>query len=164
LRPKSFLGAAFGLAAGLFAFAAEARPVLLVSIDGLRPDDVLHAPDLGVSAPNLRALADEGAEGVRGVLPTITYPSHTTLITGVWPARHGIASNTTFDPLFKNQTGWCWYAEDIKAPALWDAAHAAGLKVANVHWPVSVGARSIDLNLPQLWRTGGGGGPQAQSG
>src|SRR5208282_2502725 len=85
--------------------------------------------------------------------PTVTYPSHTTLITGVAPAKHGIEANTTFNPLMKNMGGWYWYAEDIKVPTLWGAATEAGLKTANVHWPVSVGAH-IDYNLPQIWRTG----------
>ena len=136
--------------------AASAAPVLMISIDGLRPGDVIEADKRGLKIPTLRALARDGAyaTAVHGVLPTLTYPSHTTLITGVWPARHGIANNLTFDPFNKNQAGWYWYAEDIKVPTLWDAAHAKGLKVANVHWPVSVGARAIDLNLPQLWRTG----------
>jgi predicted AlkP superfamily pyrophosphatase or phosphodiesterase len=71
----------------------------------------------------------------------------------VSPARHGIVSNLTFDPLQKNQQGWFWYASDIKVPTLWDAARAAHLKTVNVHWPVSVDA-AIDLNLPQIWRTG----------
>ena len=74
-------------------------------------------------------------------------------MTGVAPARHGIYANTTFDPLNRNQQGWYWYSEDVKVPTLWDAARAAGLKTANVYWPVSVGA-GIDLNLPQIWRTG----------
>ena len=47
-------------------------------------------------------LAAGTAEGVQGVIPTVTYPSHTTLITGVWPAKHGIFGNTTFDPLREN--------------------------------------------------------------
>ena len=140
----------------LVARPALSAPVLMISIDGLRPGDVQQADARGLKIPNLRALARDGAyaDAVRGVLPTLTYPSHTTLITGVWPAKHGIASNLTFDPYVKNQTGWYWYAEDIKVPTLWDAAHAARLKVVNVHWPVSVGARGVDLNLLQLWRTG----------
>jgi predicted AlkP superfamily pyrophosphatase or phosphodiesterase len=93
------------------------------------------------------------ASGVRGVLPTLTYPSHTTLLTGASPAKHGIYDNTTFDPLLRNQRGWYWYAEDVKVPTLWDAAAAAHLKTANVYWPVSVGA-DITYNLPQIWRTG----------
>jgi predicted AlkP superfamily pyrophosphatase or phosphodiesterase len=67
---------------------------------------------------------------------------------------HGIVGNTTFDPLGINQGGWYWFASDFKVPTLWDGARAKGMTVANVHWPVSVGAKSITFNLPQIWRTG----------
>ena len=144
--------------AALVAFAAPAgaAPVLLISIDGLRPGDVIEAQQRGLKLPNLRRFVTEGtyATGVVGVLPTVTYPSHTTLITGASPARHGIWSNTTFDPLQLNSGGWYWYASDIKLPTLWSSAAAAGITVGNVHWPVSVGAAGITWNLPQLWRSG----------
>ena len=144
--------------AALMAFAAPAcaAPVLLISIDGLRPGDVLEAQQRGLKVPNLREFVTLGAyaTGVVGVLPTVTYPSHTTLITGASPARHGIVSNTTFDPMQVNASGWYWFASDIKLPTLWSAAAAAGMTVANVHWPVSVGAKGVTWNLPQIWRTG----------
>src|SRR2546428_854263 len=75
-----------------------ARALLMISIDGLRPDYVLKAGEHGLKIPHLRRILQEGAHatGVRGVLPTVTYPSHTTLLTGVWPAKHGIYSNLTF--------------------------------------------------------------------
>lgn len=135
--------------------ASAGQPVLLISIDGLRPADVLDAQQRGLHLPNLQAFLKQGsyAHDVRGVLPTLTYPSHTTLITGVSPNLHGIGSNLTFDPTNKNQQGWDWYASDVHVQTLWDAAHAAGLSTANVHWPVSVGAQ-VDWNLPQIWRTG----------
>jgi predicted AlkP superfamily pyrophosphatase or phosphodiesterase len=129
--------------------------VLLISVDGMKPEAILDAQSHGLKVPNLRAFMTDGtyANRVRGVLPTLTYPSHTTLLTGVSPANHGIIDNTTFDPLLRNSRGWYWYAEDIKVPTLWDAAFAAHLKTANVYWPVSVGA-NISYNLPQIWRTG----------
>lgn len=135
---------------------ADARPLLLISIDGLRPGDVLEAQQRGLNLPNLTRFVKEGtsATGVTGVLPTLTYPSHTTLMTGVAPARHGIVSNQTFDPRQINYAGWYWYAEDEKARTLWDAAKDAGLSTGNVHWPVSVGARSVTWNVPQIWRSG----------
>ena len=141
--------------AALVPATAAAAPLLLISIDGLRPADVLDADRRGLKIPVLRRFVAEGAyaRGVVGVLPTLTYPSHTTLITGVSPARHGVVNNLTFDPTGINQTGWYWYAEDIRVPTLWAAAKRAGLSTANVHWPVSVGA-AIDHNLPQIWRTG----------
>lgn len=144
--------------ATLVAFAAPAcaAPLLLISIDGLRPGDVLEAQQRGLKVPNLRGFVALGsyATGVVGVLPTLTYPSHTTLITGASPARHGIVSNTTFDPMQINATGWFWFASDIKLPTLWSVAAAAGITVGNVHWPVSVGAKGVTWNLPQIWRTG----------
>ena len=144
-----------GLALALSAPAvAAAAPVLMISVDALRPADVLEADRRGLKLPNLRRLLAEGAHatGVRNALPTDTYPNHTTLITGVWPARHGIADNVVFDPLRANLGGWYWYASDIKVPTLWDAAHQAGLRVASFSWPASVGAASIDDNLPEYWR------------
>jgi len=152
---RLLLSLSLGVLALLSSVPAIAGPVLLISIDGLRPADVLQARQRGLKLPNLEALLQRGAHAgdVRGVLPTLTYPSHTTLLTGVSPNRHGIGGNLTFDPTNKNQQGWEWYASDIRVPTLWDAAHAAGLSTANVHWPVSVGAQ-IDWNLPQIWRSG----------
>src|SRR5437867_3819091 len=134
--------------------AQSARPTLvMISIDGLRPDYVTAADAHGLKIPNLRRFLREGAfaDGVAGVIPTVTYPSHTTLITGVWPAKHGILANTTFDPLGTNQGGWYWYAEDIKVPTLWDAARQAGMTTASIQWPASVGAR-VTWNIPEVWR------------
>ncbi len=140
----------------LMPLPALARPVLLISIDGLRPGDVINARQRGLDLPNLTAFLTTGAyaTGVIGVLPTLTYPSHTTLMTGQSPARHGIVANTTFDPLHINDDGWFWYAQDNKADTLWDAAFRARLTTGNVHWPVSVGAGHVTWNLPQIWRTG----------
>src|SRR5690242_2175867 len=145
-----------GLLALALTLPAAATPVLLISIDGLRPADVLHAKVRGLALPNLTRFVRGGAyaEGVTGVLPTLTYPSHVTLLTGVSPRVHGVGGNLSFDPYNKNQLGWDWYASDIKVPTLWQAAHDAGLSTANVHWPVSVGAVGVDWNLPQIWRTG----------
>ncbi len=138
----------------LTAASATAAPVLMISIDGLRPGDVLDADKRGVHVPVLSGLVAQGtyATGVRNVLPTVTYPNHTTLITGVWPAKHGIANNTVFDPLKKNMDGWYWYARDIKVKTLWDAVHDSHGTVAALSWPVSVGAASIDYDIPEYWR------------
>ena len=141
---------------GTLPAGALAEPVLLISIDGLQPDDVIEAEKRGIDIPHLRRFIAEGtyASGVKGVLPTVTYPSHATLLTGVSPAKHGIVGNNSFDPMQINQGGWYWYARDIKVATLWDAAAKAGLTTANVHWPVSVAAQSITWNIPQIWRTG----------
>jgi len=128
-------------------------PVVLISIDGLKPDYVLEADKHHLKIPNLRRIVVEGAHasGVTGVLPTVTYPSHTTMVTGVSPARHGIIANSPFDPFSKNLGGWYWYAEDIKVPTLWDVCAKAGLTTTSVDWPVTVSA-NINFNIVQYWR------------
>ncbi|MEL1264621.1 ectonucleotide pyrophosphatase/phosphodiesterase [Pseudoxanthomonas putridarboris] len=155
MRGKWIWRCGLGLWLAAMALVAQARPLVLISVDGLRPDDLHGTAQPRAELPHLRRLAGEGstAQRVRGVMPTLTYPSHATLLTGVSPARHGIASNLTFDPEFKNQVGWYWYAADFKVDTLWDAARQHGLRTASVHWPVSVGA-AVDANLPQIWRTG----------
>jgi predicted AlkP superfamily pyrophosphatase or phosphodiesterase len=139
-------------------FASEAQnqppvPVVLISIDGLKPDYVLDADKHGLKIPNLRRLVAEGAHapGVTGVLPTVTYPSHTTMVTGAAPAKHGVIANSPFDPFSKNLNGWYWYAEDIKVPTLWDACAKARITTTSVDWPVTVGAK-ITFNIVQYWR------------
>src|SRR5262245_2184629 len=104
------------LALLLASITANASSVLLISIDGLHPAYVTQADRHALKIPTLRRFMSDGtfATGVIGVTPTVTYPSHTTLVTGVAPSAHGIASNTTFDPLGRNRDGWYWYAEDIK--------------------------------------------------
>jgi predicted AlkP superfamily pyrophosphatase or phosphodiesterase len=148
---------AWALACGSAAAGERAgKPMLLlISVDGLKPEAILEAASHGLKVPNLRAFLADGAyaTGVHGVMPTLTYPSHMTILTGASPATHGIYANTTFDPYGRNEHGWYWYAEDARVPTLWDAAAAAGLTTANVYWPTSVGAH-ISYNLPQIWRTG----------
>ena len=154
MRPLLRLAAALALTAVLGAPAA-ANPVLMISIDGLRPADITDAPARGLKVPTLRAIMANGAwaSGARNVLPTVTYPNHTTLVTGAAPAVHGITGNTTFDPMMKNSEGWYWYTSDMRVGTLWDAVHKQGKVTASINWPVSVGAAAIDFNLPEYWRT-----------
>lgn len=132
--------------------SAKAAPVLLVSIDGLRPGDVLEADKRGLHIPNLKKLLAEGshASGVVGVLPSFTLPSHATLVTGVSPARHGVINNLQFWPKDQSAAQSYVFASDIRVPTLWDAAHARGIVTASVGWPVSLGSPAIDHNF-SVW-------------
>ena len=135
------------------AHQAGAEPVLMISIDGLSPEYVLKADALGLKIPTLRRFLTEGAyaEGVVGVVPTVTYPSHTTLVTGAWPREHGIEANVTFNPTVGVES-WYWYAQDIRVPTLWEVAQRAGIVTASVSWPVTVGASSVKYLIPEYWR------------
>jgi len=146
-----FVVAMLALGASSPAFAAH--PVLLISIDGLMPSDVLQARQRGLNLPVLTGLVKTGtyATAVRNALATQTYPDHITLITGVWPADHHVDFNAWFDPL-RSATVRPWRASDIKVPTLFDAVHASGGKVAAIGWPVTAGAAAIDENIPEYGR------------
>lgn len=136
-------------AAGAQPTASSARHVVLISIDGLRPDYYLPDPARKTVTPALDALRARGswADAVISQFPSLTYPAHTSMVTGVRPARHGIVHNTHFDPA-NGSNAWMFENTAMKVPALWDAARAAGLTTAGVSWPVTVGA-SIDYLLPE---------------
>ncbi len=139
------------LANGPLAAQAEPRAdhVVLVSVDGFRPD--FYLPGSSWPAPNIQQMARDGAhaEGVRGVFPTVTYPSHTTIVTGALPARHGVYYNRPFEP--EGQTGeWYWFESSIQVDTLWDAVRAAGKQTAAISWPVTVGA-PIDRFVPETY-------------
>jgi predicted AlkP superfamily pyrophosphatase or phosphodiesterase len=146
--------ALLGLLALAAANSAIGAPVLMISVDGMKPEYVLDADEHGLKIPFLRSLERDGvyARGVAGVWPTVTYPSHTTLLTGVSPAQHGIYNNLEFDPRHQFGDAWFWYAAQIRVPTLWQAAHDAGLSTASVGWPVSVGATQVDFLIPEYWR------------
>ncbi|MGB9407782.1 MAG: ectonucleotide pyrophosphatase/phosphodiesterase [Terracidiphilus sp.] len=133
----------------------HAAPVLMISIDGLKPEYITQADAHGMKVPYLRTLMRDGvyAEGVVGIWPTVTYPSHATLVTGVWPAEHGIYNNLEFDPLQHYSGAWNWYAPLIKVPTLWKVARQRGLRTASVGWPVSAGAADVDWLIPEFWRS-----------
>lgn len=150
------LALAAAVAAAGFAAASEPTPtidrpadhVVLISVDGLRPEFYLQTQ---WPAPMIQQMSREGAHarGAVSVYPSVTYPSHTTIITGALPIRHGVYYNSPFEP--GGATGrWYWEAEAIQLPTLWDLVRGAGLESASLSWPVSVGA-PIDRNLPEIW-------------
>ncbi|MBV8879059.1 MAG: alkaline phosphatase family protein, partial [Planctomycetaceae bacterium] len=111
------------------------RTVILISLDGF-PAYMFEDPRL--PAPTLRRLMQEGAtaKGMTIVNPTVTWPNHTTLATGVTPAKHGVLYNG----LLTAEPGKPARVEQknrdvlVKAPTIYDAAHEAGLKTAAVDW------------------------------
>lgn len=139
--------------AALAAFAQ--KPLIVISVDGLDHRYLRDAEKLGLKAPNMRKLSREGewAQGVVGVASTVTWPSHTSIITGKRPDQHGILLNRR--P--REEGGdYYWSASLLKTRTLWHVAHDSGLRTAAITWPVTVDA-AIDLNLPEAFSKRKGG-------
>jgi len=111
------------------------RTVVLISLDGF-PSYMFEDPRL--PAPTLRKLMQEGAwaKGMTIVNPAVTWPNHTTLATGVAPAKHGVLYNglLTAEPGKPAKVEQKNRAALVHAPTVYDAAHAAGLRTAAVDW------------------------------
>lgn len=147
------------LALTLLCASAQAKqPLVIISVDGLDNRYLADADRLGLKIPNLRRFLREGqaSRGVIGVVPTITWPSHTSLITGADPVTHGILSN--WRPPGEKYLDY----SQIKVPTLIGRAHEAGLKVATVNWPVTVGAPA-DWNIPEYFQKRRGGAMDLRS-
>jgi predicted AlkP superfamily pyrophosphatase or phosphodiesterase len=118
--------------------AARPLPVLLIGIDGFRPD-YLRFPE----AKTLRQLAERGgrAEAMQPSYPSLTFPNHYTLVTGLHPDRHGIVNNSMRDPALGPfamhlraavADGRWWGGEPV-----WLTARRQGLRSATLFWPGS---------------------------
>lgn len=118
-----------------------AEHLVIISIDGFRSDFYL---DKTWPAPMLQQMSYEGAHstGMTGVFPSVTYPSHTTMVTGSYPGNHGILFNSRFE----DNTYYFEY-DSIKTETIWSRAKNSGLSTANVGWPVTLYA-PFDFNIP----------------
>ncbi|HID39867.1 MAG TPA: alkaline phosphatase family protein [Calditrichaeota bacterium] len=115
----------------------EKRPyVILISLDGFRWDYL----DRGIT-PNLMALADEGARALslQPAFPSLTFPNHYTIATGLYPQNHGLIDNVFRNPYSGKHYSMYdtttvrddyWYGGET----LWVTARKNGLKSASYFW------------------------------
>jgi predicted AlkP superfamily pyrophosphatase or phosphodiesterase len=128
-------------------------PLLLISIDGFRAEYL----ERGLS-PTLTMLAKDGvrATGMQPSFPSLTFPNHYSIVTGLRPDHHGIVNNTMMDPeLGKFSLGdrnavsnGSWWNEGMP---LWETAAQHGLKSGTMFWPGS--EADIHGKHPDYWRT-----------
>ncbi|RYG00972.1 MAG: alkaline phosphatase family protein [Chitinophagaceae bacterium] len=148
---KVFVSFLFTIVTTMSLQAQEAKHVVLITIDGFRPN--FYMEDTW-QTPNLMKLKAEGthALGVNSVFPSMTYPSHTTIVTGVKPAKHGVYFNGMFEP--NGSTGKIyWNDSSIKAKTLWTAAKEKGLVTAAMFWPVAAEA-PVTYNIADIGSLG----------
>lgn len=130
------------------------RIVVMISVDGLA---AYYLDDPKAEMPTIRALAAAGARAtmMKASTPTVTWPNHTTLVTGVTPARHGVVGNNYFDratgkkvtlisdPVFDKD-------QIVKVPTIYDLAKAAGMKTTAIRWPATRNAGTLDWTIPDV--------------
>ncbi|HTX75103.1 MAG TPA: ectonucleotide pyrophosphatase/phosphodiesterase [Terracidiphilus sp.] len=120
--------------------AQQAHYVVLVSLDGFRWD---YARRDG--ARHLLAIGREGVSAPEGMLPSfpsVTYPNHLSIVTGLYPEHHGIVANTFYDPARQARysprdpetvADGTWYS----GVPLWSLAESQGMRTAALFWPGS---------------------------
>jgi len=126
--------------------------VVLVSLDGFRYD---YAEKYG--AKNLLALAHRGASAPDGMIPSypsVTFPNHYSIVTGLYPEHHGIVANSFRDPErnanysmrdTKAVTDGTWWG----GTPLWVLAEKQGMRTASFFWPGS--EAEIDGRRPSYY-------------
>lgn len=157
LRAFVLLGLMFSTVHQLAAEDPQIEHVILVSVDGLSAS---YLTDRRAEMPNLRAIAEKGvsASGMLTSFPSVTWPSHTSIITGSVPARHGVVGNAVWNRQTNKQVQYIGdpvltKSEAIRVPTLYDLAHQAGLSTASVIWPCSNGAETLDWIIPDSNKT-----------
>ncbi len=147
------LPAVLFLAAAALAAAAgpsdSGRHVVLITIDGMA---AYNLDDDSLVAPNIRELARAGteAESSETIFPSVTHPSHTTIVTGALPMIHGVLGNSMRDRTTgrKFNVSSAPHAEAVHAPTIFDAAKKKKLTTAAFAWPESRDDPALDWNLP----------------
>lgn len=141
------------LPGSLFGAAPTKRMVIVISLDGF-PAYALDDPRLPI--PTLRKLAREGAvaSSMKPVNPTVTWPNHTALVTGVDASYHGVLYNglLTVPSDGSAPTIEPWRDKDlmVHAPTVYDVAHDAGLTTAQVDWVAIYHAKTITWQFPEI--------------
>jgi predicted AlkP superfamily pyrophosphatase or phosphodiesterase len=136
------------------AAADSNRIVVMISVDGLA---AYYLDDPKAEMPTLRKLAAEGARAssMKASTPTVTWPNHTTLVTGDNPARHGVVGNNYYDRATGKRAvliGDPEFDKDqiVKVPTLYDVAKTAGMKTAAIRWPATRNAKTLDWTEPDV--------------
>jgi predicted AlkP superfamily pyrophosphatase or phosphodiesterase len=147
------LGTLLFAMSGAGARASTNHHVVLITIDGLA---AYMLSDPQASVPNLRKLAAEGsvAEAMKVSSPSVTWPNHTTLVTGVHPIKHSVLFNGV---LVRAEPGWPVKLEPrrdkrdlVAVPTIYDLLHTAGYRTAGVNWPCTRNSGTLEDDFPDV--------------
>lgn len=122
------------------------RKLLVVSIDCMTEHD-LHRGEM----PNYRLLMERGTKltKMESIFPTVTYPAHSTIMSGCLPSKTRVFSNEVYDP-GNPFPDWLWWEKSNRAFPLYRALMEKGYTVGLSHWPVTGGAK-VTVNMTEIW-------------
>lgn len=122
------------------------KRVIIISFDAMGARDL----DFMGSLPNFKKFMEKAAicRNVASVYPSVTYPAHTSIITGRMPKNHGVVNNTLLQP-GRPTPDWMWQRRYIKGTTLYDEVIKKGWKVAALLWPVTAKSK-IQYNVPEV--------------
>ena len=129
------------------------RIVVLISLDGLA---FFYLDDPTAEMPTIRALAKSGTQAaMKASAPTVTWPNHTTLVTGVAPARHGVVGNNYYDRATEKAVALISdpvlrQRRDRESADRLRSSQSQGLKTAAVRWPATRNAKTLDWTFPDV--------------
>lgn len=129
------------------------RHVVVICIDGL-PAYMFDDPN--ASMPTIRSLAASGSrsKGMVTSNPSVTWPNHTSLTTGVRPEQHGVLFNGVLErgglgmPVKVNPRKE--KADLVQVPTIYDVLHEKGLTTAAINWPCTRNCATIADNFPDV--------------
>lgn len=125
------------------------RKLIVISHDAMVQEDLKLLRTL----PEFGRMIEHGARvnTLRSIYPTVTYPVHTTILTGTYPGRHGIVNNELTN-VGELSSPWHFFAEDIQVKDdLFTAAKKAGYTTGAVFWPVTGNHPAIDYLVDEYW-------------
>ena len=125
--------------------------LLIISMDAMIAGDLPHLAQY----PAFRKYMKEAAcvRRVRSIYPTLTYPCHTTMLTGAWPDKHGVTANEQFLPGTR-PLPWNFYHDAVRCRDLFDVCRENGMTTASVSWPATGSHPSVEHLVDEIWPMG----------
>lgn len=124
------------------------KKMIILSHDAMVYEDLAY---LG-KRPAFRMLMENGAQvkRVRTIYPSITYPVHTSVMTGRYVDGHGITSNET-EVCGVLASKWHFFHKDVRTPTIFEAAKKAGYTTGSVFWPITGNNPYVDYLVNEYW-------------
>lgn len=125
------------------------QKLFVLSLDALVREDIPYM----LTKPNFSKVMEKRAEvdKVLSVFPALTYPAHTTLMTGCYPGKHGVYNNVPFRDYDDKKKHWYRFSKVVRVEDIFTAAKRAGCTTASVYWPITGCHPDIDYIINEYF-------------